>query len=93
MDFVRTDILEEHISSIIRVKESATTLAVTSSPILITLMMEARRSSETSVLTRATRQHSLQRRWNSVFASQYRIMSYMGDHKWAVVMLAAIIFW
>jgi hypothetical protein len=70
---VRTDVLEERISSIIRVTrigELRTTLAVTrnrsvlqlqvtanvpSSPILVTLMMEAIRSSETSVPTRATR--------------------------------------
>jgi hypothetical protein len=68
---VRTDVLEERITSIIRVKrisELETTLAVTtkllvttnvvpSSPILVTLMMEAIRSSETSVLTRATQRH------------------------------------
>jgi hypothetical protein len=78
---VRTDVSEEHIVSIIRVKrigELGTTLAVTiygsalrrmfpvfrllvtasvvpSSPILVTLMMDAPRSSETSVLTRTTR--------------------------------------
>jgi hypothetical protein len=53
-----------NIASIIRVTsigELGTTLAVTSnrrtlrsSPILVTLMMEAMRSSETSVITRAT---------------------------------------
>jgi hypothetical protein len=63
---VRTDVSEELRASIIRVKtigELGTTLAVTSnrrtlhipsSPILVTLMMEALSSSETSVLTRAT---------------------------------------
>jgi hypothetical protein len=60
---VRTDVSEEHSASFIRVTrigELRTTLAVTSnrctlpsSPILVTLM-EARSSSETSVLTRAT---------------------------------------
>jgi hypothetical protein len=34
--------------------------AVSSSPILVTQMMEATRSSETSVLTRATRRHVTQ---------------------------------
>jgi hypothetical protein len=70
---VRTDVLEERRASIIRVTsigELGTTLAVTSSvrrllvtaivvpnlPIL-TLMMEALRSFETSVLTRATRRN------------------------------------
>jgi hypothetical protein len=64
---VRTDVSEEPSASIIRVTrtgEPETTLAVTSnrqasvvpgSPILVTLMMEALRSFETSVLTRATR--------------------------------------
>jgi hypothetical protein len=48
--------MEEHTASIIRVKrisELETTLAVTSL-ILFTLMMEETRSSEMSVLTRAT---------------------------------------
>jgi hypothetical protein len=72
---VRTDISEELSASIIRVTrigELGTTLAVTSvcrllvttdvpsSPILVTLMMEALSSSETSVLTRATRRNILQ---------------------------------
>jgi hypothetical protein len=67
---VRTDVAEERIASIIRVTkigELGTTLAVTSklillraanfpsSPILATLVMEAILSSETSVLTKATR--------------------------------------
>jgi hypothetical protein len=46
---VRTDFSEESIASIIRV--------LASSPIFVTLMMEAIRSTETSVLTRATRRH------------------------------------
>jgi hypothetical protein len=82
--FVRTDVSEERMASIIRVTridELGTTLAVTSnrrtlqrnsvrrllvtsnvpsSPNLITLMMEAIRSSETSVLTRATRRNILE---------------------------------
>jgi hypothetical protein len=37
-----------------------TAIAVPSSPILVTLMMEAIRSSETSVLTRATWLHILE---------------------------------
>jgi hypothetical protein len=72
---IRTDVLVELSSSIIRVTricELGTTLAVTSnrrsvhlllvtdivvpiSPILVTLMKEALRSTETSVLTRVTR--------------------------------------
>jgi hypothetical protein len=57
---VRTDVLEELSVSIIRVTRigelgtSAITNVVPSSPILVTLMMEALSSSETSVLTRAT---------------------------------------
>jgi hypothetical protein len=67
---VRTDVLEEPSASFIRVtriSELGTTLAarsvrrllvaasvVPSSPILVTLMKETLRSSETSVLTRAT---------------------------------------
>jgi hypothetical protein len=72
---VRTDVSEERIVSIIRVRridELGTTLAVTSSvlrllvtanlvpswSISVTLMMEALSSSETSVLTRATRHNT-----------------------------------
>jgi hypothetical protein len=69
---VRTDVSEELSASIIRVTrigELGTTLAVRSvqrllvtanvpgSPILVTLMMEALSSFETSVLTRATRRN------------------------------------
>jgi hypothetical protein len=59
---VRTDILEEHIASIIkvtRIGEIRIKLTVTSNPItlpiLVTLMMEAICSSEMAVLTRTTR--------------------------------------
>jgi hypothetical protein len=67
---VRIDVSEELSASFIRmtrVGELETTLAVTSyrrtlrrnsiSPILVTLMKEALRSSETSILTRATRRN------------------------------------
>jgi hypothetical protein len=63
---VRTDGSEEYSASIMRVTrigELGTTLAITSkqitlcSPILVTLMMEAIRSSEPSVLTRTTRRN------------------------------------
>jgi hypothetical protein len=63
---VRTGVSEELSASIIRVTricELGTTLAVTSnqhvpsSPILVTLMMEALSSSETPVLTSATRRN------------------------------------
>jgi hypothetical protein len=55
---VRTDISEELSASIMRVTrigELGTAKVVPSSPILVTLMMEALSSSEMSVLTRATR--------------------------------------
>jgi hypothetical protein len=58
---VRTEASEDYIVSIIkvtRISELGTTLAVTRNrstlPILVTMMMEAIRSSETSALTRAT---------------------------------------
>jgi hypothetical protein len=63
---VTTDVSEELSSSIIRMKrvsDLGKTLAVVtanvfpSSPILVTLMMEELRSSETSVLTRVIRRH------------------------------------
>jgi hypothetical protein len=69
---VRTDVSEERIASIIRVTRFGelytlflssvrrllvTANAVPSSPILVTLMMEAICSSEMSILTRATRGH------------------------------------
>jgi hypothetical protein len=70
---VKTDVSREHVASIIKekrssgLKESAflrsvlrllvTADAVPSSPLLVTLMMEAIHSSETSVLTRATWRH------------------------------------
>jgi hypothetical protein len=58
-DLVRTDISEEFSASFIRVKrigELRTTLALTSNR-LVTLKKEALSSSETSVLTRATRRN------------------------------------
>jgi hypothetical protein len=56
---VRTDILEELSASIIRVSRISElgALAITSSLILVTLMMEALSSSEMSVLTKATRRN------------------------------------
>jgi hypothetical protein len=61
---VRTDVSEELIASFIRVTrigELGTTLVtasvVPSSPILVTLIKEALSSSETSVITRATRRN------------------------------------
>jgi hypothetical protein len=59
---ITTDVSEERIASFIRVLLSVRRLLVItniipSSPILVTLKMEALRSSETSVLTRATRRN------------------------------------
>jgi hypothetical protein len=54
---VRSDVSGELSATFIRVTrigELGTTIAVTSSPICVTLMMEALRSYETSALTRAT---------------------------------------
>jgi hypothetical protein len=55
---VRTDVSEEFSPSFIRattIGELGTTLASSNSPILVALMKEALSSSESSVLTRATR--------------------------------------
>jgi uncharacterized membrane protein len=61
---VRTDVSEELSPSIIMVTrkvEVGTKLAVvSSSPFLVTLMMEALSSPETSVLTRATQRYILE---------------------------------
>jgi hypothetical protein len=59
---VRTNVSEERIASIIMVlfrkaRRLLVTVDVPSSPIIVTLMMEALRSSETSVRTRATRRN------------------------------------
>jgi hypothetical protein len=60
---VRTDVSEQRSASFMRVtrigERGTTTLAVVvpSSPILVTLMKKALSSSETSVLTRATRRN------------------------------------
>jgi hypothetical protein len=56
---VRTDVSEERSASIIRVTRFGELgpSAVTSLPILVTLMMEALSSSDTSVPTRATRRN------------------------------------
>jgi hypothetical protein len=52
---VRTDVSEELSASIIRV--TSTVNVIPSSPIIVTLMLEALRSSEWSGLTRATRRN------------------------------------
>jgi hypothetical protein len=53
MILVGTDVSEERRASFIRMTASVVPI----SPILVTLMKEALRSSETSVLTRATRRN------------------------------------
>jgi hypothetical protein len=50
---VKTDVPEERIRSVLRLLVTANDIP--SSPILVNLKMEALRSSETSVITRATR--------------------------------------
>jgi hypothetical protein len=56
---VRTDVSEERVASIISiVLRLLITSNVPSSPILVTQMMEAIRSSKASVLTKATRGHN-----------------------------------
>jgi hypothetical protein len=57
---VRTDVSEEGIITIIsvtRIGDLETLAATSSSPILVTLMMEMIRSSESSVLTKTTRRN------------------------------------
>jgi hypothetical protein len=56
---VRTDVSEERSASFIRMlRLLVTTSVVPTSPILVTLMNEALTSSETSVLTKATRHNT-----------------------------------
>jgi hypothetical protein len=58
---IRTDVSEEPGASFMKVTkigELGTTQAATSSPMFVTLMKEAPGSSETSVLTRATRRNN-----------------------------------
>jgi hypothetical protein len=58
VELVRTDVSKERIAAINRVLRLLVTAnGVPSSPILVTLMMEAIRSSETSVLIRSTRRN------------------------------------
>jgi hypothetical protein len=79
---IRTDVSEERRASIIRViriGELGTTLAVTTDrrtlPILLTLRMDAVRSSETSVLTRATRRNIPEDGNSSVIAISFKVIS------------------
>jgi hypothetical protein len=105
--FVRTDVSEECITSIvkvIRIGELGTSLAVTSnrstflrsvlrllvtandvpsSPILVTLMLNVMRSSETSVLTRVTRRNIQE---DGILYSHRRgnLKSYIALTSWAL---------
>jgi hypothetical protein len=54
---VRTDVSEELSASVRSLRRLLVTANVPSSPILVTLMMDALSSAETSVLTRATRRN------------------------------------
>jgi hypothetical protein len=84
MTLVRIDVSEEHSVSIIRVTrivELGTTLTVASnrSKLRRNLMMEALRSSETSVLIKAIR-HNIHRRGNLksyIFLPSLTFMSYI----------------
>jgi hypothetical protein len=61
VDLVRTDVSEVRIASVVRVFCAACFgcwFVVPNSPNFVTLMMEAISSSETSVLTRATRRNT-----------------------------------
>lgn len=67
MGLVRTKVLEEFVASTFRVerisalgKLALTVKVVSSAPILSTLKMEAKLSSEISVLTRSARRHILE---------------------------------
>jgi hypothetical protein len=63
VDLMRTDVSEDFIASLIRITRIGelrllvVAKVVLSSSILVTLMMEATRSSETSILTRITRRN------------------------------------
>jgi hypothetical protein len=99
---VRTGVSEEHIASIIRVTRIGelgvflrsllrllVTADVLSSPIFVTLMMEAVCSTETLVLTRATRSHITEdgirhshRHENLKSYKKYIVESWISDKQW-----------
>jgi hypothetical protein len=81
---VRTDVSEERSSYIIRATGLLFTAnVVPSSPILVTLMMEELRSSETSALIRATRRNIPE---DGIFHSHRRenLKSYIALTGWAL---------
>jgi hypothetical protein len=81
---VGTDFSEERIVPIIgvrRIGELGTTLTVTSSPIHVTLMMEAIRSFEALVLTRATRRHIPE---DDILLSRENLKSYIALTGWTL---------
>jgi hypothetical protein len=57
LTLIRTDVSEESSVFLHSVRRLLVTAKVPSSPFIVTLMMGALRSSETSVLTRATRRN------------------------------------
>jgi hypothetical protein len=81
---VRANVSEELSVSIIRVTRIGELMAnVPSSPILVTMMMEALRSSETSVLTRATQRNAPE---GTILHSRRRenLISYVELTGWAL---------